>query len=93
MKDNIDEPLSIEELAHRTKMSNRQIQRHFRDAIGMTMAKFYVKLRLKRAHELLLQTDISVYYIMMACGFQSMSHFRKSYHREVKHPPSAERRK
>lgn len=93
MESNIDDPLSGEELARRTKMSNRQMQRLFRETIGTSMAKYYVKLRLKRARELLLQTNMTLQDIMTACGFQSTSHFSKAYREEYGHPPSEERKK
>ncbi|MFX1763540.1 GlxA family transcriptional regulator [Paraburkholderia sp. A1RI-2L] len=93
MESNIDEPLSGDEFARRTKMSNRQLQRLFRETLGTSMAKYYVQLRLKRARELLLQTDMPLQDIITACGFQSTSHFSKSYHQEFGHPPSEERKR
>ncbi|CAN0625574.1 AraC family transcriptional regulator, glycine betaine-responsive activator [Burkholderia multivorans] len=93
MESNIDEPLSGDELARRTRISNRQMQRLFRETVGTPMARHYVKLRLKRARELLQQTNMTIQDVMTACGFQSTSHFSKAYHQEYGYPPSAERKK
>ncbi|WP_141710978.1 helix-turn-helix domain-containing protein, partial [Paraburkholderia nodosa] len=50
-------------------------------------------LRLRRARELLLQTDMSIMQITMACGFQSACHFSKSYRDAFGSAPTGERRK
>ena len=75
MENNIEEPLSREELARLAGMSQRQLQRLFREHLGMTPTHYYLTLRLRRARELLLQTDMSIMHITMACGFQSACHF------------------
>ncbi len=93
MENNIEEPLSGEDLVRRVKMSSRQLQRLFRETMGVTMTRHYVRLRLRRARELLIQTDMPMRDIATACGFQAMSHFSKSYHREFGYSPNMERKK
>ena len=41
--------------------------------------------------ELLLQTDMSVMSVTVACGFQSPCHFSKAYRSQFGHPPNSER--
>jgi transcriptional regulator GlxA family with amidase domain len=93
MENNIEEPLSREELARLVGMSQRQLQRLFREHLNMTPTKYYLTLRLRRARELLLQTDMSIMQITMACGFQSACHFSKSYRDAFGMSPTRERRK
>jgi len=93
MENNIEEPLSREELARLAGMSQRQLQRLFREHLGMTPTHYYLTLRLRRARELLLQTDMSIMHITMACGFQSACHFSKSYRDAFGTAPTRERRK
>ena len=92
MEANIEEPLSLEELAQMTEVSQRQLQRLFRRSLGITPAQYYVNLRLRRARELLLQTDMPIMSITVACGFRSPCHFSKSYRSIFGHSPSHERR-
>jgi AraC family transcriptional regulator, glycine betaine-responsive activator len=92
MENNIEEPLSREELARLANMSQRQLQRLFREHLGMTPTHYYLSLRLRRARELLLQTDMSIMHITMACGFQSACHFSKSYRDAFGTAPTQERR-
>ncbi|WP_232072154.1 GlxA family transcriptional regulator [Paraburkholderia pallida] len=93
MENNIEEPLSREELARLANMSQRQLQRLFHEHLGMTPTHYYLTLRLRRARELLLQTDMSIMQITMACGFQSACHFSKSYRDAFGNAPTGERRK
>ncbi|WJF91510.1 GlxA family transcriptional regulator [Paraburkholderia bonniea] len=93
MENNIEEPLSREELARLAGMSQRQLQRLFREHLGMTPTHYYLTLRLRRSRELLLQTDMSIMHITMACGFQSACHFSKSYRDAYGSAPTRERRR
>ncbi len=75
-----------------TEVSQRQLQRLFRRSLGVTPAHYYVNMRLLRARELLLQTDLPIMNITVACGFRSPCHFSKSYRAAFGHSPSHERR-
>lgn len=60
-------------------ISRRQVERLFRDHIGMSPAKFLRKLRLDRAHSLMSETDMTLTEIAFASGFNSLSAFRKAW--------------
>ncbi len=92
MEANIEEPLSLEELSHLAGLSQRHLQRMFREALHVTPSHYYLDLRLRRARELLLQTEMSITSITVACGFQSACHFSKCYRALFGKPPSSERR-
>jgi AraC family transcriptional regulator, glycine betaine-responsive activator len=91
MEANIEEPLSLDELAASVGVSRRQIERLFRRHLNLVPTRYYLELRLRRARELLLQTPMSVMDITIACGFQSPPHFSKCYRGLFGYPPSAER--
>ncbi len=93
MENNIEEPLSPEELAHLAGMSQRHLQRLFSDHVGVAPMHFYLTLRLRRACELLMQTDMSIMDITVACGFRSACHFSKAYRKAFGTAPSVARRK
>jgi AraC family transcriptional regulator, glycine betaine-responsive activator len=92
MEANVEEPLSLDELARMTEVSQRQLQRLFRRSLGLTPLQYYLNLRLRRARELLLQTDLPIMRITLACGFRSPAHFSKSYRAVFGHAPSRQRR-
>lgn len=91
MEANIEEPLSLDDIAALVGVSRRQIERLFKRYVGEVPTKYYLDMRLRRARTLLLQTAMSVMDIAVACGFQSPPHFSKCYRQLFGHTPSAER--
>jgi transcriptional regulator GlxA family with amidase domain len=92
MEANVENPLSLEQIASETALSRRQIERLFKRHLGQVPKRYYLELRLKRARELLLQTAMPIMDITTACGFQSPPHFSKCYRKQFGYPPSVERR-
>jgi len=93
MAANLEEPLSIEELANYVNVSRRQLERLFRCNLDCTPTHYYVGLRLKAARRLLMQTEKSITEISLFCGFASAGHFSKCYRDEFGLPPRADRKR
>jgi AraC family transcriptional regulator, glycine betaine-responsive activator len=91
MEDNIEEPISPALLAQDVDMSTRQLERLFRRYLSRSPKRYYMELRLAKARNLLLQTDMSVINVALACGFTSPSHFSKCYRALYKTTPYRER--
>ena len=91
MEANLKEPLSQTELADYVDLSRRQLQRLFRQLLGCTPSRYYLRLRLQRARVLLRQTGLSILEVSLICGFISTSHFSKSYKEFFDYSPSQER--
>jgi len=91
MEDNIEKPLSLDEIATATALSRRQIERLFKRHLGCVPNRYYLQMRLRRARELLLQTSMPIIDITAACGFQSPPHFSRCYRAHFGCPPSSER--
>jgi transcriptional regulator GlxA family with amidase domain len=79
MENNIEDPLTPDEISEIAQLSSRQLERLFAKYIGVSPKRYYLKLRLERARDLLRQTDLSVTDVCVACGFKSLSHFSKCY--------------
>lgn len=79
MEATIGEPMHVDALATTAGKSRRQIERLFRRELGCTPSRYYLGLRLERAHLLLISSCLSIVEIAMACGFVSASHFSKTY--------------
>jgi len=92
MADTLDEPLSAVQLAKSAGLSVRQVERLFLRHMNMTPGKYYARLRLERARELLRQTNMPILDIAVATGFASHSYFAQSYRQYFGRPPSEERR-
>jgi transcriptional regulator GlxA family with amidase domain len=92
MEQHIEEPLSCPELAKRTGLSTRQLERLFGKYVGHSPTKHYLSIRLERARYLLQQTSMPILSVGLSCGFVSASHFSKSYSEHFGRTPSAERK-
>ncbi len=79
MEENLETPLTAQEIADIAAMSVRQTERLFARYLNTTPMSFYMQMRLEKAHKLLLQTELSVTEIAVACGYKSTSHFTKSF--------------
>jgi transcriptional regulator GlxA family with amidase domain len=91
MEQNIEKPLSLDEIATATDLSRRQIERLFKRHLNCVPKRYYLQLRLRRARELLLHTSMPIIDVTAACGFRSTTHFSKCYHAQFGYPPSSER--
>ena len=87
----IEDPISPADLADDVGMSTRQLERLFRRYLNRSPKKYYMELRLQKARNLLMQTDMSVINVALACGFASPSHFSKCYRAHYSTTPYRER--
>ncbi|MDO4232319.1 MAG: GlxA family transcriptional regulator [Lautropia sp.] len=92
MESNLEEPLTLDEIARYVSLSRRQLERLFTGHLGVTPASHYLQLRLQRARRLLLRTDSSIIDISAACGFATVSHFTCRYRECFGVSPGRERR-
>ncbi|QTN35593.1 GlxA family transcriptional regulator [Cognatishimia activa] len=91
MENNIEDPISPSILAKDVGMSTRQLERLFRRYLNRSPKRYYMELRLQKARNLLMQTDMSVINVALACGFASPSHFSKCYRSHYNTTPYRER--
>ncbi len=91
MEENLEEPLPPSRLAAMVQLSTRQLERLFRRYLERSPKRYYMELRLQKARNLLMQTDMSVINVALACGFTSPSHFSKCYRMHYGVTPYRER--
>ncbi|MGB3555468.1 MAG: GlxA family transcriptional regulator [Jannaschia sp.] len=91
MEQNIEDPISPSILAAEVGMSTRQLERLFRRYLNRSPKRYYMELRLGKARNLLMQTDMSIINVALACGFTSPSHFSKCYRAQYGTTPYRER--
>jgi transcriptional regulator GlxA family with amidase domain len=91
MEANVEEPISPSILARDAGMSTRQLERLFRRYLSRSPKRYYMELRLQKARNLLMQTDMTVINVALACGFSSPSHFSKCYRAHYNTTPYRER--
>ena len=88
----LDEPLSVESLAARARMSRRSFVRHFTQMTGTSPARWVAHQRLDHSRTLLETTDHSIDRVAQECGFGSAVTFRQNFAASFAITPSMYRR-
>ncbi len=91
MEAHVEDPISPAVMARDVGLSTRQLERLFRRYLNRSPKKYYMELRLAKARNLLMQTDMSVINVALTCGFTSPSHFSKCYRAQYCTTPYRER--
>jgi len=79
MERHLETPLSLADVARRSGVSLRQLQRIFEHELRSSPRDWYLGLRLERAYHLLTETDLDVLVVGLACGFASSSSFSRAF--------------
>lgn len=79
MQQSIDAPLSISRVVARLGVSRRKLERHFRDALGMTPLTADRLIRVEQAKHLLITTRRSATQIANETGFCDLPHMIKVF--------------
>lgn len=93
MANNIEQPLTTDQIAELVSISRRQLERLFKRYMNTMPARYYLQIRLKRAHHLLQTGNMSIVQIGLSCGFSSGPHFSSSYKSLYHSTPREERTK
>ncbi|GEM_PF-3053265 len=80
MRDYMQGPASVEDLAKLVNISTSQLTRLFRKYHNESPAVYYRRLRLRHAAELLRTSTYTVGQIAEVCGFHDPNHFSKIFH-------------
>lgn len=91
MEANLEELIDLDELAKYVNISRRQLERLFQKNLNCTPSRYYLRLRLVRARQLLKQTHMSIIEVASVVGFVSTPHFSKCYREYFGAPPKNER--
>lgn len=91
METHLEEVISIPEISERVGISQRQLDRLFRDVTHKTPALYYRDIRLDRARGLVTQTSMALTKVGVASGFPNQSHFCKVYRERFGLTPSQDR--
>ena len=79
MEENLKSPLAARELARRAGISVRALSRVLRDRVGESPMRYYLKVRLQAARNLLFYSDIPIQDVAISCGFSSPEVLSRSF--------------
>jgi transcriptional regulator GlxA family with amidase domain len=93
MESNVEEPLTLAEVASFICVSQRQLERWFQERVHKTPAQVYLQIRLLRARQLLFRTSRPLAEICTRTGFTSTTHFATRYKEQFHISPIADRKR
>ena len=88
---NIEDTLSLTELAAAVGSTSWTLRRLFRRHLGTTPMRHYRALRLERARQLLAYSHLTVSEIATACGFSEVASFSRAFTQHFGEAPSRSR--
>ena len=92
IEQHLSQPISTPELANMLNVSRRQLERIFREELGMSPSQFSRTLRLRYGYWLLRETNRSTADISIECGFTDNAHFSRRFRELFRCTPAQARR-
>ncbi|MGR3761149.1 GlxA family transcriptional regulator [Roseobacteraceae bacterium NS-SX3] len=87
MQENLEAPLTVDEVARRTGRSRKDLERRMKAELGATPQAVYRRLRLIQARKLVLETDMSVAEIALRSGYGDPSALTRAFRAEFSATP------
>ena len=88
VRDNLDQKLTLEDIAASAAVSTRECLRCFQNSIGQSPMEYLIRCRIEEAKRLLKNPDRSVTDIALRTGFNSAAYFAKIFKRVTGMTPS-----
>ena len=88
----LDRDLALDDLAGLINLSGKHFSRAFRQSTGVPPHRWLIERRIDRARSLILNSNLSLAAISLACGFADQSHFTATFRRLTGVTPKAYRR-
>lgn len=89
MQRHFRESIALPDVAAQTGLSYVQFARRFRAATGVTPFEYIAALRVKKAKQLLIDTNLSLRAISAECGFNSEYYFSNFFKKHCQMSPTA----
>lgn len=87
VKENYDEKLTLESVALEFNFSVPYFARFFKKYMGITFTEYVTSIRLDKAFDLLMNSDMSVLDISLAVGFPNAKSYTTSFKKVYGHTP------
>jgi transcriptional regulator of acetoin/glycerol metabolism len=92
VESHLEDDINLEALAAEARLSVYHFARGFKLSTGVSPLRYVLEERVKRARQLLVQTDLPLSAIASALGFFDQGHFSRQFRRLVGTTPSSFRR-
>lgn len=89
IRENLNNKLTLEMVARKTSFSTTYFHRLFKASTGKNLHQYIEDLRIQKAVELLISTNMTLTQIAYECGFSSQSYFSVAFKRNKGTTPKA----
>ena len=79
MEENLEAPLEPQEIADSVGLTTRRLERLFRRKLNDSPARYYLKIRLQAARNLLFYSDVPIQNVALSCGFSGAEVFSRTF--------------
>jgi hypothetical protein len=86
--EHLAEPMSLEQVAAHAHVSPFHFCKVFKRATGMTFTDFVNRVRVEKARKMLMRPEARITEVAYDVGFQSLSHFNRSFRRIAGESPT-----
>jgi len=93
LREAVEAPISITDLATELKVGYRWFRRAFAHHTGLSPHQYYLDIRMARARDLLTQTALSIKEIGTRIGFEDAPYFSRLFHEKTGMTPGAWRQR
>ena len=93
IKENLDRPIQLEQLAAVVHLDKSYFVRLFRETYGQTPIRLLIHLRMELACDLITNTDLPIGEIARQCGYTDPSYFSAEYKKHYGVTPTMHRNK
>lgn len=93
MNTRIEKSLTLDEIARHVRLSRQHLNHLFKNAVGFAPIDYYLRLKMRRACQLLDLTPLTVQEIAHSLGFKDPYYFSRLFHRTIGMSPTAYRSK
>jgi AraC-like DNA-binding protein len=90
---NMDNPLTIVELAHRVGLNDYKLKKGFKQIYGTTIFNYFMSARMERAKSLLEETNIPIMDIAYMTGYRNISNFITAFRKNFGGSPGSLRKR
>lgn len=87
MKNNLEKSINLDSLAKQVNLNKSYLVRLFKSTYGKTPMNVLISLRMEKAYDLIINTNMSISEIAFECGFSSDSYFIAGYKKHFKETP------
>jgi LacI family transcriptional regulator len=91
LNENMERPVSATAIAKAVGVSSTTLRTAFRKALGTSLGKYALSVRMREAKRLMLEERFSVKEVAARTGFSSQAYFCYAYRTFYGHPPSQSR--